>query len=321
MCFRTSESFVLCVLQRLNGISQDNTKSQQKSSEPHVTTENHIHTDSSTSPSTNSVLGKENSGSIHNTLDSQTVLGTADSDSFQSKKLPGNSKSSSPDNSQMNGNGVYTLAYFVQMDPVSYPTEIRDRLQPDQRFGTSLFEELQSAETHVSPVPETVVGNTATTHEEHILSSETPDQSTNPDGAVGRNSPTALKRRRESFSRRSWSDVFFDNDSGVEQTPTTYSPFTSVETSTPHMWNSMERSRDVGCSCALRVRSMSLDTGLNEEEDHRWECAMRAGTQRCFYCGSQVNYSNSWTKIQPDLPVSTSHSYLHQHSLVCSKYG
>lgn len=303
-------------MQRLNGISEDDTKSRQKSLEhtkehavePHRTTENHSHTDSSTSPSINSVLGKENFGSIHNTVDLHDVLRTADSAQVQMKKL-----TDSSDINQINGNGVYTLAYFVKMDPVSYPTEIRDRLQtPDQRFypqSTSLFEELQSAETRFSPTG-TLVENTATTPEicEPVLSSEitsdhtseSPDQSVNPDGAVGRNSPTALKRRRESFSRRSWSDAFIDNDSGVEQTPTTYSPFTSVETSTPHLWSSMERSRDVGC---LRVRSMSLDTGLSyEEEDHRWECALWAGTQRCFYCGSPVRYNNGWAKIQPELP-------------------
>ncbi|XP_057179346.1 uncharacterized protein itprid1 isoform X2 [Triplophysa rosa] len=315
---------------RLNGISQDDTKSRQKNSvhtkehavEPHRTTENHSHTDSSTSPSINSVLGKENSGSIHNIVDSHTVLGTADSDSGQTERIlteKRNSDSSSPDISQMNSNGVYTLAYFVQMDPVSYPMEIRDRLQtPDQRFytqSTSLFEELQSAETNYSPaVPGTIVENRVTTHEacEPVVSSETavsdhiPESQYQTDRAVGLNSPTALKCRRESFSRRSWSDVFIDNDSGVERTPTTYSPFTSVETSTPYLWNSMERSRDVRC---LHVRSMSLDTGLSyEEEDRRWECTLWAGTQRCFYCGSPVRYNNSWAKIQPELPSDLPYS-------------
>ncbi|KAA0704715.1 Coiled-coil domain-containing protein 129 [Triplophysa tibetana] len=306
---------------RLNGISQDDTKSLQKDTvntkehavEPHRTTENCSHSDASSSPSINSVLGKENSGSINNIVDSHTVLGTADS--AQTERIlteNRNSDSSSPHISQMNSNGVYTLAYFVQMDPVSFPMEIRDRLQTsDQRFytqTTSLFEELQSAQTNYSPaVPGTIVENTLTPHEEcePVVSSETavsdhaPESQYQTDIPVGCDSPTALKRRRESFSRRSWSDVFIDNDSGVEQTPTTYSPFTSVETSTPYLWNSMERSRDVRC---LRVRSVSLDTGLSyEEEDRRWHCALWAGTHRCFYCGSPVRYNNSWAKIQPEL--------------------
>ncbi|XP_055038520.2 uncharacterized protein itprid1 [Misgurnus anguillicaudatus] len=327
-------------IRMLNGISQENTTSRRR---PRKQKENIAreprdfeHTDSPIS----SVLGTADSGSINNIIQSHTVLGTAESDSAQMGKTQtekenlhysdqlqkmltknGNSESSLPDDRKMSS-GV-TLAYYVQMDPVVFPTELRDRFQSTERVykqSISLFEELQSAETisSFSPTePETgdlerKVSTTTFPHEDieqiqytetsvcdQIGESQTATEDQNVNTAIEHSSPTSLKLRRESFSRRSRSDGGMDNDSGM------HSPFTSVETSSPHMWNSMERSRDLGY---FRTRSMSLDTGLShEEEDQRWECALLAGTQRCFYCGSLIN-DNRWAKIQrglsSDLPYS-----------------
>ncbi|KAL0156405.1 hypothetical protein M9458_047651, partial [Cirrhinus mrigala] len=304
----------------LNAISQESTEDQQKRPEQRETEDPSIdkqncETESNQKPSPTTHSGK-------------TVLGTADSetlfDSGELRKIISEKENSlSPDMSKASNNGVYTLAYFVQMDPVGYQTEICDRLQRSgsldrrvYREGMSLFEELKSAETnsHLNPAElrTDVVGKQVDTFTNNLevgkkdpaldLKQESPastqGKTVTSDAAVGHNSPTALKLRRESFSRRSWSDVITDNDSGTAQTPTTQTPFTSVDTSPPH-WNSVECSRDLG---RLGSRSISLDTGLSyEEEDHRLQGALWAGTQRCFYCGSQISYDNGWAKPQPEL--------------------
>ncbi len=307
-----------CFLQMLNAISQDSTEDQQKRLQQRET-EDPPADEQKPSPTTHS--GK-------------TLLGTADSetmfDSGESMKISEKENPLSPDISKVGSNGVYTVAYFVQMDPVGYPTEILDRLQgsrsPDGRVyreGMSLFEELKSAETnsHLSPSDlrtdvvekevDTFTNNFEAGKKDPALDlmqespASTQGKTVTSDAAAGHNSPTALKLRRQSFSRRSWSDVITDNDSGTAQTPTTQTPFTSVDTSPPHLWNSVDRSGDLG---HLHTRSISLDTGLSyEEEDHRLQGALWAGAQRCFYCGSQIGYDNGWAKPQPEpsssLPV------------------
>ncbi|XP_050954553.1 protein ITPRID1 isoform X2 [Labeo rohita] len=312
------------LMKMLNAISQDSTEDQQKRPEQREmedpsTDKQNCETESNQKPSPT-------------THSSKTVLGTADSesvfDSGELRNISEKEKSSSPDMSKVNNNGVYTLAYFVQMDPVGYQTEIHNRLQGSgsldrrvYREGVSLFEELKSAEinshlnstdlkTDVVEVQVNAFTNNLDVGKKDPaldLKQESPastqGKTVTSDVAVGHNSPTALKLRRESFSRRSWSDVITDNDSGTAQTPTTQTPFTSVDTSPPH-WNSVERSGDLG-----RLRSISLDTGLSyEEEDHRLQGALWAGAQRCFYCGSQISYDNGWAKPQPDLSSSLPYS-------------
>ncbi|KAK2870295.1 hypothetical protein Q8A67_024687 [Cirrhinus molitorella] len=310
-------------MKMLNAISQDSTEDQQKRPEQRETE------DPSTDEQNCETESKQKS--LPMTHSGKTVLGTADSetlfDSEELRKIISEKENSfSPDMSQVNNNGVYTLAYFVQMDPVGYQTEIHDRLQgsvPDRhvyREGMSLFEELKSAETNSNLSPtdlrtdvvekqvDTFTNNLEMGKKDSALESpaSTQGKTMTSDAAVGHNSPTALKLRRESFSRRSWSDVIPDNDSGTAQTPTTQTPFTSVDTSPPHLWNSVERSGDLGC---LRSRSISLDTGLSyEEEDHRLQGALWAGAQQCFYCGSQISYNNGWTKPQPELSSSLPYS-------------
>ncbi|XP_052452717.1 uncharacterized protein itprid1 [Carassius gibelio] len=313
----------------LNAISKDSKEDQQKrlqqrEMEDPPAGEPNCEMESNQKPSPTKDSGK-------------TVLGTADSetmfDSGELRKIRSEKEITvSPDISKVGRNNVYTLAYFVQMDPVqNYPTEIRDRLRgsisPDSRVyreGMSLLEELKSAETnsHLSPtdlrtdVLEKGVGNFTNNLEVSKkdpaldLIQESPASTHNKtvtsDAAAGHNSPTALKLRRESFSRRSWSDGITDNDSGTAQTPTTQTPFTSVDTSPPHLWNSVESSGDLG---RLHTRSISLDTGLScEEEDHRLQDALGAGAQRCFYCGSQIGYDNGWAKPKPDLSSSLPYS-------------
>ncbi|XP_073687249.1 protein ITPRID1 [Garra rufa] len=313
------------LMKMLNAISQDSTEDQQKRPEQRET-------EDPTTDEPNCETGL-NQKPLPMTNSGKTVLGTADSetlfDSGELRKIISEKENSlSPDMSKESNNGVYTLAYFVQMDPVGYQTEIHDRLQGSglnrrvYKEGMSLFEELKSAETnsHLNltdlrtgvvekqvdaftnielgkkdPALELIQESPASTQSKTVTS----------DASVGRNSPTALKLRRESFSRRSWSDVITDNDSGTAQTPTTQTPFTSVDTSPPH-WNSVECSGDLG---HLRSRSISLDTGLSyEEEDHRLQGALWAGAQRCLYCGSQINYGNGWAKPQPELSSSLPYS-------------
>ncbi|XP_042570541.1 protein ITPRID1-like [Cyprinus carpio] len=305
------------LMKMLNAISQNSTEDQQRRSEVRETEDPSTHEQNCEMESTQKHSLTAHSG--------KTVLGAADSetvfDSGESRKIKSEKENcSSPDITKVSSNGVYTLAYFVQMDPVSYQTEICDRLQgsrsPDRRVyreGMSLFEELKSAETnlHLNPTNlRTDVVDTFTNNLElgkkdpaldHMQESpaSTQGKTVTSDAAVGHNSPTALKLRRESFSRRSWSDVITDNDSGTVQTPNTQTPFTSVDTSPPHLWNNEECSGDLG---GLRTRSVSLDTGLSyEEEDHRLQGALWAGAQQCFYCGSQIGYNSDWSKPQPEL--------------------
>ncbi|KAF4095677.1 uncharacterized protein itprid1 [Onychostoma macrolepis] len=313
------------LMKMLNAVSQDSTEDQQKRLQQRETEDPPADEQNCEMESNQKPLPTTHSG--------KTVFGTADSETMFDldlrKIISEKENSSSPDISKVGSNGIYTLAYFVQMDPVGYPKEIRDRLQgsrsadgPVYREGMSLFEELKSAETnsHLSPTDlrtDVVEKNNFTINFEAgekdpalDLMQESPastqGKTVTSDAAVGHNSPTALKLRRESFSRRSWSDVFTDNDSGTAQTPTTQTPFTSVDTSTPHLWNSVDRSGDLG---HLRTRSISLDTGLSyEEEDHRLQGALWAGAQRCFYCGSQIGYDNGWTKPRPELSSSLPYS-------------
>lgn len=321
-------------LQMLNAISQDSTEGQQKRSEqreaedPSIYEQNfEMQSNQKHSPTTHS--GK--------TADSGNIF---DSESGELKKmLTEKEYSLSSDISKVSNNDVYTLAYFVQMDPVGYQTEIRNGPQGSEspgrcvyREGMSLFEELKSAETNSRLCPTDlrtdVMENEVDSFTNHLEVGErdpdiliqeypasTQSKTVTSDDTSGHNSPTALKLRRESFSRRSRSDVVTDNDSGTAQTPTTHTPFTSVDTSTPHLWNSVEYSGDLG---GLRTRSISLDTGLSyEEEDHKLQGALWAGTQRCFHCGSQINYDTSWAKPQPELssslPVSRSCSTNNQY--------
>ncbi|XP_016093634.1 coiled-coil domain-containing protein 129-like [Sinocyclocheilus grahami] len=317
------------LIKMLNAISQDNTEDQQKrlqqrEMEDPPADEQNCEMESNQKPSPTTHSGK-------------TLLGTADSetmfDSGELRKIRSEKETTlSPDISKVGSNGVYTLAYFVQMDPVrNYPTEIRDRLQgsrsPDSRVyreGMSLLEELKSAETnsHLSPTDlrtdvvekevDTLTNNLEVGKKGPALDlmqespASTQGKTVTSDAAAEHNAPTALKLRRESFSRRSWSDVITDNDSGTAQTPTTQTPFTSVDTSPPHLWNSVDCFGDLG---RLRMRSISLDTGLSyEEEDHRLQGALRAGAQRCFYCGSQIGYDNGWAKPKPELSSSLPYS-------------
>lgn len=309
-------------LQMLNAISQDSTEEQQKRSEQREaedssTCEQNFEMQSNQKHSPTTHSGK--------TADSGNIF---DSESGELKKIMTDKEYSlSSDISKVSNNDVYTLAYFVQMDPVGYQTEIHNRPQGSEspgrrvyREGMSLFEELKSAETNSRLCPTDlrtdVMENEVDSLTNHLEVGErdadirisTQSKTVTSDDTFGHNSPTALKLRRESFSRRSRSDGVTDNDSGTAQTPTTHTPFTSVDTSTPHLWNSVEYSGDLG---GLRTRSISLDTGLSyEEEDHKLQGALWAGTQRCFHCGSQMNYTNSWAKPQPELssslPVSRS---------------
>ncbi|XP_026114204.1 uncharacterized protein LOC113092738 [Carassius auratus] len=311
------------LMKMLNAISQNSTEDQQRGSEVRETED----------PSTDKQNCETESNQKHSLMahSGKTVLGTADSetvfDSGELRKIISEKENSlSPDITKVSNNGVYTLAYFVQMDP-SYQTEICNRLQgsgsPERRVyreGMSLFEELKSAETnlHLSPtnVRTDVVDNFTNNLElgkkdpALDLMQEAPactqGKTVTSDAAVGHNSPTALKLRRESFSRKSCSDVITDNDSGTAQTPNTLTPFTSMDTSPPHLWNNEECSEDLGC---LRTRSVSLDTGLSyEEEDHRLQGVLWAGAQRCFYCGSQIGHDNGWAKPQPELSPSLPYS-------------
>ncbi|XP_042607930.1 uncharacterized protein LOC109112583 isoform X1 [Cyprinus carpio] len=317
------------LMKMLNALSQDSTEDQRKrlqkrEMEDPPADQPNCEMESNQKPSPIKHSGK-------------TVLGTADSetmfDSGELRKIRSEKEIKlSPDISKAGSNGVYALAYFVQMDPVqNYPTEIRDRLRGSlssdsrvYREGMSLLEELKSAETntHLSPtdlrtdVVEKEVNNFTNNLEPGKkdpaldLMQESPastqGKTVTSDAAAGHNSPTALKLRRETFSRKSWSDGITDNDSGTVQTPTTQTPFTSVDTSPPHLWNSMDYSGDLG---RLHTRSISLDTGLSyEEEDRRLQGALRAGAQRCFNCGSQIGYDNGWAKPKPELSSSLPYS-------------
>ncbi|CAM4723544.1 unnamed protein product [Leuciscus chuanchicus] len=313
------------LMKMLNAISQDSTEGQQKRSEQREaedpsTYEQNLEMQSNQKHSPTTHSGK--------TADSGNIF---DSESGELKKIMTEKEYSlSSDISKVSNNDVYTLAYFVQMDPVGYQTEIRNGRQGSEspgrhvyREGMSLFEELKSAETNSRLCPTDlrtdVMENEVDSFTNHlevgerdpdILIQECPastqSKTVTSDDTSGHNSPTALKLRRESFSRRSRSDVVTDNDSGTAQTPTTHTPFTSVDTSTPHLWNSVEYSADLG---GLRTRSISLDTGLSyEEEDHKLQGALWAGTQRCFHCGSQINYDTSWAKPQPELSSSLPYS-------------
>lgn len=316
----------------LNAISQDSTEAQQTRSEQRDTE------DPSTYEQNCEMQSKQKHSAM--THSGKTVLDTADSgsmfdsDSGELRRIITEKEYSlSSDIGKVSNNGVYTLAYFVQMDPVGYQTEIRDRPQglesPGRRVymeGMSLFEELKSAEKNSSlwatDLRTGVTENEVDSFTNHLevgerdpalgLRQESPastqGKSVSSDAPFGHDSPTALERRRESFSRRS--DDATDNDSGTAQTPTTYTPFTSVDASPPHLWNSADCSGELG---SFRTRSISLDTGLSyEEEDHKLQGALWAGAQRCFHCGSQINYENSWAKPQAEpsssLPVSRSFS-------------
>lgn len=308
------------LMKMLNAISQDSTEEQQKRSEQREaedssTCEQNFEMQSNQKHSPTTHSGK--------TADSGNIF---DSESGELKKIMTDKEYSlSSDISKVSNNDVYTLAYFVQMDPVGYQTEIHNRPQGSEspgrrvyREGMSLFEELKSAETNSRLCPTDlrtdVMENEVDSLTNHLEVGErdadirisTQSKTVTSDDTFGHNSPTALKLRRESFSRRSRSDGVTDNDSGTAQTPTTHTPFTSVDTSTPHLWNSVEYSGDLG---GLRTRSISLDTGLSyEEEDHKLQGALWAGTQRCFHCGSQMNYTNSWAKPQPELSSSLPYS-------------
>ncbi|XP_051970492.1 uncharacterized protein LOC127634835 [Xyrauchen texanus] len=324
------------LMKMLHAKSQDSTESQQKSPEQQNTERSTADKQNfgtqfgHTLNSRNTVLRTADSGSINNTVDSHTVLGQVESrfDSTQMRQETLTEKalsnSLSPDISKINGNGVCALVYSVQMDPVCYPSQIFDKLHSlNQRVGKqrmSLFDELKSAET-ISSYRPTDLGTGVVEKEAAIFadphevaekdqtsghSDQNQDKNVTSNTSFGHDSPTALKRRRESFSRKSRSDVFTDNDSGTAQTPTTNTPFTSVETCPADMWNSMECSRGLG---RFRTRSMSLDTALSyEEEDRRWEGVMWAGTRRCFHCRSQIGYDNSWAKPQPDLSSNLPYS-------------
>ncbi|XP_005162917.1 protein ITPRID1 [Danio rerio] len=278
------------LMKMLNAISQDSTESQQKSSEQREMKD--LTTDEQNCPT--------QSNQKHS-ADSRTI------NPGELRKII-SEQSNSPDINQIRNDNVYTLAYFVQMDPISYKTEIRDRSlseSPDRRVykeGISLFEELKSAEmnSHLCPtdlkteVLEKEVGKRDPALELIKESNQEKPES-------GRYSPTALKLRRESFSRTSRSEVITDRDSGTAQTP-----LTSVDTSPPHLWTSEECCGDTG---HFRTRSVSLDTGLSyEEEDHRLQGALWAGAQRCFHCGSQINYDNGWTKPQLELSSNLPYS-------------
>lgn len=318
----------------LNAISQDSTEGQQKRSEQRETedppTYEHnceMQSNQKRSPTTRSVLETADSGNIF------------ESDSEELRRIMTEKEYSlSSDISKVSNNGVYTLAYFVQMDPVGYQTEIHDRPQGSEspgrrvyREGMSLFEELKSAETNSGLWPTDLRTDDMENEAESFtnllkvgkrdpaldLMQESLGKTVTSDAAVGRSSPSALERRRESFSKRS--DVVTDNDSGTAQTPTTHTPFTSVDTCPPHLWNSVECSGDLG---SFRTRSISLDTGLSyEEEDHKLQGALWAGAQQCFHCGSQINYDNSWAKPQPELssslPVSRSCSTNNYYPTLC----
>ncbi|XP_067290765.1 protein ITPRID1 [Pseudorasbora parva] len=301
------------LMKMLNALSQDSNEGQQKRSEQRAAedslTYKQMQSSQKHSPTTHSgktVLGNAESGDMF------------ESDSGELKKIITEKENSlSTDMGEVSNNSVYTLAYFVEMDPVGYQTEHRDRPQGSEslgrrvyREGMSLFEELKSAETNSCLFPTDlttdVMENEADSFTHHLerdpVSAHGKTESS--DAASGKNSPTALKLRRESFSRRSWSDVVTDNDSGTAQTPTTHTPFTSVDTCTPHLWNSEECSADLG---RLRTRSISLDTGLSyEEEDHKLQGILWAGEQRCFHCGSQINYG--WAKPQTELSSSLPYS-------------
>ncbi|XP_051969658.1 protein ITPRID1 isoform X2 [Xyrauchen texanus] len=317
-----------------NGISQDSTESQQKSTEqqnnegPNADKQNSGTQFGHTTHSRNTVLR-----TINNTVDSYTVLGKVESGAHLTQKsniCTEKANSLPPDISKIKGKDVCALVYSVQMDPVCYPPEIHDKLQSlDQRVGKqrmSLFDKPKSAETHSTSCPtdlgtgvekevatfadpyELGVKDQISRHSDQTCDSMTSyrDKNVTSDTAFGHDSPTALKRRRESFSKRSRSDVATDNDSGTAQTPTTNTPFTSVETCPADMWNSMECSRGLG---RFRTRSMSLDTGLSfEEEDHRWDGMLCAGTQRCSHCGSQISCNNGWEKPQPELSSNLPYS-------------
>lgn len=275
------------LMKMLNAISQDSTEGQQKSSEQReikdlTTDEQNCETQSNQKHSADSRT--INSGELRKMISEQ---------------------SNSPDISQIRNNNVYTLAYFVQMDPISYKTEIRDRSVseiPDRRIykeGISLFEELKSAEMNSYLCPTDL--KTDVLEKERDPALELIKESNQEKPESGRYSPTALKLRRESFSRTSRSEVITDNDSGTAQTP-----FTSVDTCPPHVWTSEECCGDTG---HFRTRSVSLDTGLSyEEEDHRLQGVLWAGAQRCFHCGSQINYDNGWTKPQLELSSNLPYS-------------
>lgn len=315
------------LMKMLNALSQDSTEGQQKRLEQRETEDPPTYEQNCEMQSS-----QKNSPTTHS---GKTVLGSAESgnmfesESGELKKIITEKENSlSSDIGKVSNNSIYTLAYFVQMDPVGYQTENRDRLQGSEspgrrvnREGMSLFEELKSAEINSSLCPTDlttdVLENEVDSFTNHLkrdpaldLVQESPastqSKTVSSDTASGHNSPTALKLRRESFSRKSWSDVVTDNDSGTAQTPTTHTPFTSVETCTPHLWNSVECSADLG---RLRTRSISLDTGLSyEEEDHKLQGTLWAGEQRCFHCGSQINYDNGWAKPQTELSSSLPYS-------------
>ncbi|XP_067233861.1 protein ITPRID1 [Chanodichthys erythropterus] len=306
------------LMKMLNAISQDSTEGQQKRSEQREMEDPPTYEQKCEMQSNQKYSGKI----VLETADSGNIF---DSDSGELRRIMTEKEYSlSSDISKVSNNGVYTLAYFVQMDPVGYQTEIHDRPQGSEspgrlvyKEGMSLFEELKSAETNSGLWPTDlrtdVMEKEADSFTNHLelgerdpaldLSHGSPGKTVT-SAAVGRCSPTALERRRESFSKRS--DVVTDNDSGTAQTPNTHTPFTSVETSPPHLWNSVECSGDLG---SFRTRSISLDTGLSyEEEDHKLQGALWAGAQQCFHCGSQINYDNCWAKPQPELSSSLPYS-------------
>ncbi|XP_039540847.1 protein ITPRID1 [Pimephales promelas] len=311
------------LMKMLNAISQDSTEGQQKRSEQREAEDPSTYEQNCEKQSNQKHSPTTDSGK---TADSGNIF---DSESGELNQIMTEKEYSlSSDISKVSNNHVYTLAYFVQMDPVGYQTDIYNRPQGSEspgrhvyREGMSLFEELKSAETNSQLCPTDlktdVMENVVDSFTNHLevgkrdpvmqeYPASTQSKIMTSDDPSEHNSSTALKLRRESFSRKSRSDMVTDNDSGTAQTPTTQTPFTSVDTSPPHLWNSAEYSADLG---GLRTRSISLDTGLSyEEEDHKLQGALWAGTQRCFHCGSQINYDNSWAKPQAELSSSLPYS-------------
>ncbi|TRY89112.1 hypothetical protein DNTS_004580 [Danionella cerebrum] len=286
------------LMKMLNVIPQENPEGQQKSSElgeaQNYKTQNYktkpMQTQSEQTPDTNTVC---------------------DLDLGNLRKVKTENENSLSPVISKEGKKVHTLAYHVQMDPISYQPVLCDRsvsICPDRQSykeGMSLYEELKFAKAN-SQLAQTNLGTDVWTKFDAVnynLEVVKPDSALDllQDSAVGKNIMsesafghnvfTALKLRRESFSRRSWSDVITDNDSGTGQTPLTQTPFTSVDTSPPHLSNLEECSGDIGC---LHMCSESVDTGLSyEEEDQRLQGALWAGEERCFHCGSLINYNSA----------------------------
>ncbi|XP_030623461.1 protein ITPRID1 [Chanos chanos] len=111
------------------------------------------------------------------------------------------------------------------------------------------------------------------------VSHTVPRRSLTQNPSLDPHSQSALRRRRESFSKKAWSDADIVSLSEDASHSVSAATPAAEKCFSPHPWRSQESSRGLG---SFQMRSTSLDTGLSYEDgDGRWEGALMAGAQYC----------------------------------------